>query len=298
MSSNGPWLAVAIGEVLWDVFPDGARFGGAPANFVGSLKGLGGDGVRAVMVSGVGEDDLGRQALAALKDRNVETQFMDVVPQQTGKVDLRIDESGNATYEFAADTAWDCLAWSEKREQLAGQADVVCFGTLGQRDDKSRETVRRFVQSVPDAGWRVFDINLRKPFFNDNVILESLELANALKLNEDELPVVAELVSVNGDATEQLRQIADRFDLRVVALTRGADGSVLLKGEEMSELPGAEVDVVDTVGAGDAFTAAMVLGLLNELPLQQIHQHASQVSAFVCSQKGATPDFPEELKVG
>lgn len=295
LNSEKRGIVAGLGEVLWDVFPNGARFGGAPANFAGSMAGLGRDSVRAYMVSGVGTDELGQQAIAEFVKRKVGISFVDVVPQQTGQVLVSIDEAGNASYEFAADTAWDCLLWSAEREQLAKSCDVVCFGTLGQRSQVSRDTIQHFVEATPRSCLRVFDVNLRAPFFTDEVILESLAIANVLKLNEDELPVLAELFSLRGGSQQQLQQLSEKFDLQVAALTRGANGSLLVRGNEVSDLPGQEVDVVDTVGAGDAFTAAMVLGLLRGMDLGAIHAQAAQVSAFVCSQNGATPAFPCEI---
>ena len=291
-SERRPVIA-GIGEILWDVFPDGAKFGGAPANFAAHAAALGGD-VR--MVSGVGRDELGDAALQTLADKQLDTQFIQRPAEfPTGAVQISVDAAGHPTYEFGRDEAWDHLQWSDDLATLACEADAVCFGTLGQRGKASRATIQRFVAATKPGCLRVFDINLRPPFVNETVIDESLLLANVLKLNDDELPFLADRYGLSGTPIEQMKSLAERFTLRAVVLTRGADGAVLLCGDEVSEQPGQPVSVEDTVGAGDSFTAAVVLGLLRGLPLDTISQHASRVAAFVCSQTGATPQLPRNL---
>lgn len=283
---------VAIGEILWDMFPDGPRFGGAPANFACGAAGLGRDRVHVSLVSSVGNDELGERALQSLRERSVDTSWVTRQDKPTGTVLVELDEAGRASYRFADDTAWDHLEWSSDLEQLARRADAICFGTLGQRNDHSRATIRQFVAATSPTAMRIFDINLRKPHFESSVVLESLELANVLKLNDDELPVIAELCGLSGTQRERMRQIADRFDLNLVALTRGPDGAVLIRGDEISEHGGVDTRVVDTVGAGDSFTAALAIGLLENNDLNQINRAACNVAAFVCSQNGATPELP------
>ncbi|MBS0260748.1 MAG: carbohydrate kinase [Planctomycetes bacterium] len=288
---------VGLGEVLWDVFPDGPRFGGAPANFACSVAELAGDTVQACMASAVGTDDLGRQARQALQDHGVDTQAVASLPQPTGTVLVSLDGAGHASYEFASDTAWDNLAWSPALHSLASQTDAVCFGTLGQRSALSRETIRSFVRTVPATAVRVLDINLRPPYWTNAVIEESLPLANIVKLNDTELPVLAQMLGLHGSDREQLGQLVARYSLRLAALTRGAAGSLLVcNSTEFSDLPGRPTKVVDTVGAGDSFTATLVVGLLRGLPLGTINEWAGRVAAFVCSQAGATPHFPGELR--
>jgi fructokinase len=172
---------------------------------------------------------------------------------------------------------------------------AVSFGTLGQRSEPSRTTIQRFVSATPSTALRIFDVNLRPPFVIDSVILELLALANILKLNDDELPVLANLCGLAGSDTEVMQQLAERFDLQTVALTRGANGAVLLRGDRISQHTGIETQVVDTVGAGDAFTAALALGLAGGGDLDTINRTACRVAAFVCSQSGATPTLPGEL---
>ena len=248
------------------------------------------------MVSSVGRDELGQRALNALNEFGVNTQHVGRVTQSTGKVLVQLDDAGHASYEFAADTAWDHLAWSRELEQLAARTDAVCFGTLGQRSEISRETIQRFVQATPGSCLRVLDVNVRPPFWNRDVVLQSLRLANVLKLNDSELAILAEMLRLRGEPPELLQQIRDIFSLNLVALTRGAAGAVLLDGSgECSDLPGQPTTTVDTVGAGDAFSAALVLGLLRNLPLGAINTWAGRVAAFVCSQPGATVHLPASL---
>lgn len=289
-------VIVGLGEVLWDVFPDGPRFGGAPANFVCSAAGLGRDQFEVVMASAVGHDELGRLALAELTNHQVNIATVSQVNHPTGQVDVTLDAHGHASYEFASDTAWDHLEWASGLEELANRASVVCFGTLAQRSDYSRRTIRQFIARTPPSCLRLLDINLRWPFWSQEVILQSLTLANALKLNDSELPVIANLLQLPGSDDAVLAQIMERYSLKVIALTRGANGSLLLRESgERSDLAGQPVAVVDTVGAGDAFTAALALGVLRSLPLDDINRWASDVAAFVCRQAGATPRLPASL---
>ena len=292
---GGHTTIVGLGEVLWDVYPDGDRFGGAPANFACAAAELSNGQADVLIVSGVGRDELGRRAIESLGEHRVDTSYVATTDQPTGRVNVRLDTDASATYEFAADAAWDNILWSEALEQLAAQTDVVCFGTLGQRSDVSRRTVQRFVAAVPSSALRVFDVNLRPPFISEDVILQSLKHANVLKLNDKELPAVARLCGGSGSIVDRLRQLARKFDLTAIALTRGPDGAILVRGDDVIECPGVETAVVDTVGAGDAFTAEFVLGLLRDDPLKEIGRNACNVAAYVCTQRGATPRLPRSI---
>ncbi|MCG8585221.1 MAG: carbohydrate kinase [Pirellulales bacterium] len=300
-NSDTPCAIVGLGEVLWDVFPDGPRFGGAPANFACAtaellkLRLASKPRLRVAMASGVGQDDLGRRAIEALAVRGVDTQCVAELSHATGTVTVALDNDGGASYEFASDTAWDNLEWNDTWASLAQQTVAVCFGTLGQRCEMSRATIQQFVNSVPQSALRVFDVNIRRPFISDEVILSSLKLANILKLNDEELPVVASLCGHTGSGADVLRTLADRFELMAVALTRGAEGALLLSGDQLVDYPGVPTRVVDTVGAGDAFTAAFVLGLLADQSLPDIGANATRIAAYVCAQRGATPTLPDEL---
>ena len=288
-------VIVGLGEVLWDVFPDGARFGGAPANFACSAAGLARGRFDIAMVSAVGIDELGQLAIASLVEHQVNVATVSRIHYPTGQVHVQLDEQGHATYEFAMDTAWDRLEWSNELEKLAYRSDVVCFGTLGQRSDVSLATIRRFVVATRPAALRMLDINLRPPFVSDAVILDSMRLANILKLNDEELSALTRLIGLTGSPAEKLKRLADKFAFQMVALTRGANGAILIRGDEISDHPGLATQVVDTVGAGDAFTAALALGLLDGRDLETINRTACEVAAFVCSQSGATPKIPERF---
>ncbi|QEG00388.1 Fructosamine kinase FrlD [Stieleria maiorica] len=291
---------VGIGEILWDVFPDGPRFGGAPANFSCSTSELSRGAnrtprARAVMVSAVGDDELGRKAIESLKQRGVDTSVLQINQHGTGKVDVQLDDAGVASYQFAEDSAWDHLQWNDELSGVAAACDAVCFGTLGQRCEVARQTIRRFVESTPVSALRILDVNLRAPYDDDSIIRQSLALANVLKLNDDELPRLARLDGLTGSDVDVMRRLAERHQLRYVALTRGAGGAVLVSADAVSELPGIPTEVADTVGAGDAFTAAITLGLLAGQSIDIVNRNAIAVASYVCSQPGATMTFPDHL---
>jgi len=283
---------VGLGEVLWDLLPDGAKFGGAPANFACHARQL---GAAAHVVSAVGNDELGTQALAELMQRQVATKAISRNDHPTGTVVVTLDENGSPSYDITRDVAWDHIAWSDAVREIAATTDAACFGTLCQRSADSRRTIRHFLEAMPPDALRIFDINLRPPFYDEPVILESLALANVFKLSDEELGEVAAICNMRGDEVSRLRQLAERFELRAVALTCGSRGAILLRGDEVSQHPAVETDVADTIGAGDSFTAALAVGLLAGHGLDSINAHACRVAAFVCSQSGATPTFPAEL---
>ncbi len=288
------FTVVGLGEVLWDMLPGGAQFGGAPANFACHAAMLGAD---TYVVSQVGDDELGEEAIAALSRNGVETQH--VVRSReypTGTVQVELDETGSPRFEIAEDVAWDHVPWSADLEDLARRADAVCFGTLAQRGETSRRTIRRLLASTGPDCLRILDVNLRRPFYDGLVVLDSLLLADALKLNEEELPIVASMCGLTGTGQDALEELRDRYDLRLVALTRGARGARLLGRERTADCAGEPVVVKDTVGAGDAFTAAMALGWLSGLDLDAVCRHACRVAEFVSTQAGATPPLPESLR--
>ncbi len=285
----GPTV-VGLGEILWDLFPDGPRFGGAPANFACQASAL---GAEAFLVSCVGADDLGRQAIAELSNKAVNTQAVALHQElPTGQVEVRVDARGHATYQFGLQEAWDDIPWSEELQLLAQRAQAVCFGTLGQRDQRSRETICRFLAATNPQALRIFDVNLRQKYHSAELIRQSLSWANVLKMNEDELPIVAAAL---GQPTADAKELASGNGLLVVAVTCGARGATLSTPNEVDECPAPRVRVVDTVGAGDAFTAVLALGWLRGLTLQQINRLACNVAAFVCSKRGATPELPAKL---
>jgi len=254
------------------------------------------------MLSAVGSDSLGNRAIQTIKDHGVRVETVQQNSKPTGQVNVTIDQHGSASYEFAADVAWDNLQWSADLANLAANADAVCWGTLGQRSQASQNVIQKFASATKPECLRVLDINLRSPFWNESLLKDSLPIANVLKCNEDELPVLSRTFDMNGDDHSILLQLQQRFSLKLVALTRGAQDSILVRESgtihepETSQLPSISTQVVDTVGAGDCFTSAIVLGMLNDMRLADLHHWACQVSAYVCSQAGATPPIPMELK--
>ena len=288
-------VVVGLGEVLWDVYPDAAYFGGAPANFASHAASL---NAESWMASSVGVDELGDRALETLRQHEVDSACVARDAEHpTGRVDVTLDSLGRASYEFADNTAWDHLAWSNALDSLARRCDVVCFGTLAQRSPQSRDTIQQFVKTTPSSALRMFDVNLRKRFYDAAVVDQSLRLATALKLNEEELPIVARLCGVNGsDPRDAMRALMTMYSLRLVALTRGPGGATLIAGAEESTSPAPTTTVVDTVGAGDAFTAAVVIDILAGLPLPEVNAHANAVASFVCSQPGAVAALPDYLR--
>ncbi len=286
----------AIGEVLWDVFPDGARFGGAPANVASHAAAL---GARAAMVSCVGNDELGERAVGMLRERGVNTDCVAVSAEfPTGVVNVDLDATGKPHFTIGDPAAWDHLCWSEDLQQLAARSDAVCFGTLSQRNSASREVVHRFVTATRKTSLRICDVNLRPPFVDSGVIRASLDVANVLKLSDEELDRVAAACGCQGSESEVLTQLQDIWGLQLIAVTRGGQGATLVGRGQRSDCKGIPVTVKDTVGAGDAFTAAMICGLLKGTPLEDINQHACRVASYVCSQSGATPALPAELLLG
>jgi fructokinase len=288
-------VIAGIGETLWDVYPDAAHFGGAPANFACHAASL---GAEAWMVSAVGADEFGDRALDSLRQRGVECECVSRDSRHaTGRVMVTLDAAGQASYEFAADTAWDHLVWSDDLASLARRSDAVCFGTLGQRSPISRDTIRRFVETTPQTALRVFDVNLRQRFYDAETIETSLGIASAMKLNGEELPIVAELCGINARTPrEMLNELMSRYQLRLAALTCGSDGALLMAAGKEAECPAVRTTVVDTVGAGDAFTATLISDFLRGLPLAEINRHANAVASYVCSQSGATSPLPAGLR--
>lgn len=286
---------LSIGEVLWDLLPSGPVMGGAAANFAVHCQAL---GATSGLVSRVGDDPRGHEILRLLRQRKIDTRFVGVDRElPTGVVTVALADDGQPHYDIHENVAWDAISLSPECLSAAGGADAVCFGTLAQRAPASRSAIETLVGALPPESLRVFDINLRQQFYSREIVESSLMLANVLKLNEIELPVLAEMFRLSGDAESQIASLADRFHLRAVAYTRGANGSVLLVDGERSRQDGLSVTVRDTVGAGDAFTAAMVVGLVAEWPLAAIHERAGEVAAFVCSHSGPTPVLPESFQV-
>lgn len=288
MQSDGVPVIVGLGEILWDLLPDGKQLGGAPANFAYHAMKLGAESHPA---SAVGKDVLGKELLDRLDDlgidrRHVVTELL----HPTGTVSVLLEE-GQPSYVIHTDVAWDYLELTADMLHLARRADAVCFGTLAQRSPVSRDTIRGFLEHASPDCVKILDLNLRQNFYDRALIEDSLNAANMLKLNEGELAVISDMLGISGNGNHLLEQVAARYGLRLVALTRGSEGSRLWTSEDVSDHPGYEVDVVDTVGAGDAFTAALVVGHLRGHVLDLVNEAANQVASFVCSRKGGTPEY-------
>ena len=288
-------VIVGLGEVLWDVFPDSEHFGGAPANVAIHAAAL---GAKASLISAVGNDRRGDEALARLDDTGVNRDAVaQLLGRPTGVVNVTVDARGQPKFDIVPDVAWDYLPWSRAVEEVARRADAICFGTLAQRGTISRATIQRAITATSSGAWRLFDVNLRQHYFDEPVVLASLAMANAIKLNDEELPVIARFCSLPAaSAVDQLRTLCDSFGLKLAALTRGAAGSILVSTGAVCESPAQRTEVRDTVGAGDAFTAALLVGLLNRRPLAEVSERANAVAAYVCSQPGATPAIPDALR--
>lgn len=285
---------IGLGELLWDLFPEGKQLGGAPANFAYMTSLLGDIGIVA---SRVGSDDLGgtaRQRLESLRLATSYVQSDSIHP--TGTVKVEVDPSGQPTFQIAQSVAWDFFEWSPEWRSLAESADAVCFGSLAQRSLQSRQTIRTFLTAVRPGTTRVFDVNLRQSFYSAQVLEESAQLADIIKVNHDELPVVAKLLGLPFiyDEMRAAQWLRAQYRSKLVCITRGAKGSLVVGEEESSEHPGYRVHVADTVGAGDAFTAALVYHYLRHASVSTLNEAANRMGAWVASETGATP-APDEF---
>ena len=294
-------LILGIGELLWDVLPEGPSLGGAPANFTVMAGRLGN---HAAILSRIGRDDLGRRAIDRLDPMPVDTSCLEVDPvHETGRVTVEF-AYGEPQYIIHQPAAWDFLELYDEWVRMAERADAVCFGSLAQRSVKSRQTIQTLAAQTPEKCIRIFDANLRAPFFSDEVIEESLELATVLKMNEGEVPQVLQLLGLPLDEEperERLRQGADRLleefpTLEMVAVTRGGRGSLLVRRDEWNEHPGFPVKVADPIGAGDAFTAAIIHYALCGADLSTLNEAGNRWGSWVASQPGAMPEFSEDVR--
>jgi fructokinase len=282
-----------IGELLWDILPHGKQMGGAPCNFAFHAMQAGFD---THVVSMVGEDQDGREIRKVMNQLGLDQSYVQTNQEYpTGTVTVELVGEGIPEYTIHENVAWDHIVWSGELDALAGELDAVCFGSLAQRSEVSRDTIRLFLETTRQECLRVYDINLRQSFYNRETLLQSLKLANVLKLNEDELPVLAGLLGFEGSEQEILKMLMSEFQLGLIAYTMGSQGSWLMTPDESSRCEVPKVKIADTVGAGDSFTAILLAGALNGLPLKSIHKTATEVAAFVCSRHGATPKLPRHL---
>lgn len=286
-----PPVVVGLGEILWDLLPSGPQLGGAPANFAYCSHLLGNQGIIA---SRVGNDQLGKGIREVLEEARITDQFLQSDNfQPTGTVHVQVDSSGQPQFEITQPVAWDYLEWTKDWQALAKSADAVCFGSLAQRSEKSRTTILDFLHATRPTAVRMFDVNLRQKFYSTEIIAQSLRRANAMKLNHDEVPRVKELLAMTErDDTAFCRILIEQFDLKLVCITRGANGSLLCDRREVHEHAGYRVSVKNTVGAGDAFTAALIHEYLRQRTLADMNDTANRMGAWVASHSGAMPESP------
>ena len=288
-------LVVGMGEALWDMLPEGRKLGGAPANFAYHVSQFGLD---SRVVSAVGDDELGNEILANFAEKQLECQI-EKVAYPTGTVQVTLDEKGVPSYEIKEGVAWDNIPYTPALENLAKQTLAVCFGSLAQRNAVSRETINRFIDQMPEDEkvLKIFDINLRQHFYSKELIEASLKKSNVLKINDEELVVVGEMFGfADIDFQDKCWILLAKYNLKMLILTCGTEGSYVFTPGEVSFLETPQVQVADTVGAGDSFTGAFVAAILSGKTVKDAHRLAVDVSAFVCTQNGAMPELAEELK--
>lgn len=288
-------LVVGMGEALWDMLPEGRKLGGAPANFAYHVSQFGLD---TRVVSAVGDDELGNEILANFAEKQLDCQI-EKVTYPTGTVQVTLDEKGVPCYEIKEGVAWDNIPYTPALENLAKQTHAVCFGSLAQRNAVSRETINRFIDQMPENEnvLKIFDINLRQHFYSKELIEASLKKSNVLKINDEELVVVGEMFGfADIDFQDKCWILLAKYNLKMLILTCGTEGSYVFTPGEVSFLETPQVQVADTVGAGDSFTGAFVAAILSGKTVKDAHRLAVDVSAFVCTQNGAMPELAEELK--
>lgn len=281
---------LSLGEVLWDLFPDGEQFGGAPANFAchAAIH-----GAEVTMGSAVGDDERGHKAIKRLCEHGVDVSLIQTTPGiATGTVRIELDDTGKPTFSIENDVAWDQLSWNQELSDHSLTADAVYFGTLGQRSLCSRNTIRHALENAISASVpRVLDVNLRPPFFDKQLIRDSIHLASILKLSDEELGEVCGAcdVKLNGNPSEALRALAIQYKLDVVVMTKGAEGATLVTVDEVLHQPGIATNVIDTVGAGDSFAASFLIGELEGRDRTGNLHNACRIAAATCSHPGAIP---------
>jgi len=285
-------VIVGIGEILWDVFPNGKVLGGAPANFAYHVSQFGYEGYA---VSAIGIDPLGKEIIDNLSSKDLK-YLIEKTPYATGTVQVTLNGNGIPQYEICENVAWDNIPFTAEMEALAHRTQTVCFGSLAQRNSVSRTTINRFLDCVPKTALKIFDINLRQHFYTLELIEHALSRCNILKINDDEVIIVGKLFGWETKSELEIcNQLLHSCDLEMVVLTKGTEGSYVVTQKETSFKPTPLVEVADTVGAGDSFTAAFVSSLLHGQSISDAHQLAVDVSAFVCTQHGAMPVLPETL---
>lgn len=281
-------LVVGMGEALWDVLPEGKKIGGAPANFAYHVSQF---GLPSCVVSAVGDDDLGREIIENFTAKGLKQLIADV-PYPTGTVQVEIDQSGVPQYEIKENVAWDNIPYTERLESLAERTTAVCFGSLAQRNVVSRNTINRFLDVVSrnEENLIVFDVNLRQGFYNKEILCNSMKRCNILKINDEELVTVSRMFGYPGiDLQDKCWILLGKYNLKMLILTCGINGSYVFTPGNVSFQPTPKVEVADTVGAGDSFTAAFISSVLKGKSVLEAHSLAVRTSAFVCTEKGAMP---------
>ena len=291
---NQKRYVVGLGEVLWDVLPEGKKLGGAPANFAYHAgQFLGSD--NTIAVSALGNDKLGDETVEALKEHGL-NDLLPRVPYPTGTVQVQLDEQGIPTYDIKENVAWDNIPFDDDIAAIARNCRAVCFGSLAQRNVVSRETIQKFLDATPADCVKIFDINLRQQFYTKEVIKESLLRCNILKINDEELVLIGRMFGYPGlDIENKCWLILGKYNLDMLVLTCGTNGSYVFTPGQMSFQATPKVEVADTVGAGDSFTGSFCAAILSGKPVTEAHQLAVEVSAFVCTQNGAMPEMKPEL---
>ena len=288
-------VIVGMGEVLWDMLPEGKKIGGAPANFAYHVSQYGFDGC---VVSAVGDDKLGNEILESFNNRRL-NYLIQRVPYPTGTVQIELDESGIPCYEIKENVAWDNIPFTVDLEKLAKKTRAVCFGSLAQRNTVSRETINRFLDVMSDAAgqYRVFDVNLRQGFYDKEILCNSMKRCNILKINDEELVAVSRMFEYPGiDLEDKCRALLSEYGLEILILKCGVHGSYVFTRENVSFVDTPKIEVADTVGAGDSFTATFISAILKGKSIREAHELAVEVSAYVCTQNGAMPELPISIK--
>lgn len=289
-------IVVGMGEALWDVLPEGKKIGGAPANFAYHVSQF---GLSSCVVSAVADDALGNEIIDNFNIKGL-NHLIERVPYPTGTVQVQIDQAGIPQYEIKENVAWDNIPYTARLEQLAERTTAICFGSLAQRNIVSRNTINRFLDAMPQDPDRliVFDVNLRQGFYNKKILCNSMERCNILKINDEELITVSRMFGYPGiDLQDKCWILLGKYNLKMLILTCGINGSYVFTPGNVSFQPTPKVEVADTVGAGDSFTAAFISGILKGKTVAEAHAAAVRTSAYVCTQKGAMPVLPEEYRL-
>lgn len=285
---------VGIGEALWDVLPEGKKLGGAPANFAYHVSQF---GLQSRVVSAIGDDKSGNEIMENFQNKTLHT-LIEKVAYPTGTVQVQLDNVGVPCYDIKENVAWDNIPFTDQLKQLARKTCAVCYGSLAQRNIVSRETINAFLDAMPDGKgqYKIFDINLRQGFYTKEIICNSMQRCNILKINDEELVTVSRMFGYPGiDLQDKCWILLAKYKLEMLILTCGVNGSYVFTPGNVSFVETPKVEVADTVGAGDSFTAAFISTILKGKPVREAHQLAVNVSAYVCTQNGAMPELPENL---